>query len=387
MKIDRSNPKHWALLCLQGLYTLLAVVLRVVTPKPSKPIIILYGHQLSGNLKAIYAAWLKDRQDEFDFYFMSLDPVYSRTLTEQGVRVLRCASLLDMLMLTKCSVMITDHSLHLMTPLVRCTDICFVDVWHGIPFKGFIPSEFQLQHTYDEVWVSSSLLKSLYEDKFHFPPDTVHVTGYARTDNLFQQSPPDGNFREITGIPANQGIVLYAPTWQQDDSGRELFPFGESQSTFIQSLSEVCSQHQAHLVVRSHLNAEIEPQGFSNVHYCSMKDFPDTEDLLLQVDVLICDWSSISFDYLALVRPTLFLDVNPPFKHGFSLGSEYRFGSIIGDMHLLRSTLGDTLEDSTAFISQHSESYKRVTDAVYGTGTHGKAAKQQLDRLARLTGN
>ncbi|MBK6511086.1 MAG: CDP-glycerol glycerophosphotransferase family protein [Haliea sp.] len=30
-----------------------------------------------------------------------------------------------------------------------------------------------------------------------------------------------------------------------------------------------------------------------------MKEFPDVEGLLLLIDVLICDWSSIAFDYLA----------------------------------------------------------------------------------------
>jgi CDP-glycerol glycerophosphotransferase (TagB/SpsB family) len=384
MKIDRKNPRHWVLLLRQAIYTLFAILVRPFTCQPSKPVVILYGHQLSGNLKALYTEWSKGYSDEFDLYCLFLDPKSALQYRAAGVRVLQCNRLRDMLQLTHASALISDHGLHLMTPLIRFTDILFIDVWHGIPFKGFTPDDFRLQHRYDEVWVSSPLLKQIYQDKFGFRAEIVHAMGYARADKLFLRQPPDPLFRERASIPAGNKVVLYAPTWQQDDNGRELFPFGESQDAFIQHLSDVCRRHRATLVIRSHLNASISAMTFDNVRYCSMKDFPDTEDLLLHTDILICDWSSIAFDYLALDRPTIFLDVEPPFSHGFSLGKEYRFGDIAVDFSAMLMCLESDLQDPAAYRARHGVAHSEITRKIYGDTTDGKAALRQLERLAIL---
>lgn len=384
MKIDKGNPRHWLMLLRQGMYTLLAICARYLLPKPAKPLVILYGHQLSGNLLALYAEWSHTFRDKFDCHFLSLDPQYKSVLQREGTNVLHCGSLTDMLLVGRCSAMITDHGLHAMRPFISLTNILFIDVWHGIPFKGFIPEDFRVQQRYDEVWVSSPLLKEIYQDKFGFKADIVKDLGYARADKLFLQQPPDPALREKAGVPAGHKVVLYAPTWQQDDSGRDLFPFGERQDSFIQQLSEACEQHKATLIIRSHLNASINTKLHDNVRYCSMKEFPDTEGLLLLTDILICDWSSIAFDYLALDRPTIFLEVEPPFKNGFSLGREYRFGSVATGMDGLCEAIDKTLADADWYTSTQNSMHKKVLSAVYGSNADGKSAARQWSRLTEL---
>ena len=386
LKTDKNNPYHWWLLAQQGLYTLLAIGVRFLSRKPPKPLVVLYGHQLSGNLKALYKEWQRSHRDDFDCYFLSLDPTYSEQLRQQGIAVLQCNKLGDMIVTGRCDVMITDHGLHAMGAFMRLTSMLFIDVWHGIPFKGFIPDDFRLQHRYDEVWVSSPLLKALYQDKFGFAPERVKSLGYARTDKLFRREAPDQNFSRQASIPNGQRIVLYAPTWQQDDSGRDLFPFGETQQAFIGKLSKVCSDNSATLVIRSHLNASIGTKHNDNVRYCSMKDFPDSEELLQNTDLLICDWSSIAFDYLALDRPTVFLDVEPPFKNGLSLGREYRFGKVATDMEVLCDTIDQTLENPDWYRSAQKDTHRNVVSAVYGSNTDGKSAARQWSRLTELIG-
>lgn len=384
MKIDKRNPHHWLLLLQQGCFTLLAIIGRYLWRKPRKPVVILYGHQLSGNLRALYEAWRIGYREKFDCYFLSLDPDYSQILRQQNVPVLQCNKLPDMLLAGRSAAMITDHGLHAMSPFIAFTTIRFIDVWHGIPFKGFTPDHFRVQHRYDEVWVSSPLLKEIYQSKFGFRPDIVYDRGYARADKLFARLPADPAFREQVAIPAGHRIVLYAPTWQQDDKGRELFPFGENQHAFLQRLSRVCRDHSAILVIRSHLNARISDHTIDNVRYCSMKDYPDTEGLLMQTDILICDWSSIAFDFLALDRPTLFLDVTPPFHHGFSLGPEFRFGCVVGDMTALEQRLGNCLAEPERYQREFVERHRDITSRVYGGNTDGRVADSQLAHLCAL---
>lgn len=384
MKVDIRKPRHWVLLLQQSVYTLVAIVLRRLGRRPDKPLVVLYGHQLSGNLKALYREWSSAGEAGLDLYFLSLDPEYSLKLKREGIRVLQCNKLADMLKLGQAFALVSDHGLHMMTPLVRFTDIVFIDVWHGIPFKGFTPRDFSLQRRYDEVWVSSPLLQQIYEEKFGFEAGKVHSLGYARTDKLFNRAHPDPSFRDIANLPPGHRIVLYAPTWKQDDSGRELFPFDQEEESFIESLSAVCCAHDAILVIRSHLNAHIHERNFRNVIYCSQREFADTEDLLLESDILICDWSSIAFDFLALDRPTIFLDVEPPFNNGLTLGKEYRFGKIVGDMAALCDALRHSLECSNSYRLDQGSVHRSVTAEVYGGNTDGQVARRQLARLLSL---
>ena len=115
--------------------------------------------------------------------------------------------------------------------------------------------------------------------------------------------------------------------------------------------------------------------------------FLDTEDLLLATDILICDWSSIAFDYLALNRPALFLDVNPPFKNGFSLGKVYRFGKVLGDMASLLDALNHYLQCSTDYIHEQGELHADIQAKVYGGHTDGLVCFRQIERLSMLVGN
>ena len=386
MKVDKKNARHWLLLGLQRLYTLLVIVKRPFTPTPEKPVVVLYGHQLAGNLKALYEEWKSSFQGEFDMFYLSLDPEYAEKLSADGLAVLRCDRIRDMFSLAKASAMITDHGLHAMSPLLRFTDIKFIDVWHGIPFKGFVPEEFGVQHRYDQVWVSSPLLKKLYEEKFGFPKNIVKDLGYARTDKLFRGGPIDTPVRLKLSIPNDSKIVLYAPTWQQDDQGRELFPFSQTQASFLQAVSQACETSGAVLVLRSHLNAEIAQQDFEQVYYAPMSAFPDTEALLLETNVLICDWSSIAFDFLPLNRPTLFLDVPPPFKHGFSLGKEYRFGQVVRDMDELISALAIVLKSPDRYFADYASKHQEIRQKIYSASSIGYAANKQLKQLADLVG-
>lgn len=385
MKIDVKSPKHWLLLMLQCLYTGIVILIRPLCKKPDVPIAVLYGHQFAGNLRALYLEWEKQQSEQITLYYLTLDPDQAATLEHQDVRTLRCSRLRDMMVLGRATAVVSDHGLHLMHPLVRFTDLLFIDVWHGIPFKGFVPEDFRLQQRYDEVWVSSDRLNRLYVEQFGFEPSRVRTLGYARTDRLFASDVSANSFKQAMGLPLEKKIALYAPTWQQDDSGRELFPFHQEGRAFIEALGQVCRNNNATLVVRSHLNSDITAVNLPDVLFCPQSAYPDTEAILEVSDILICDWSSIAFDFLTLGRPTLFLDVPPPFRNGFSLGEEYRFGKIIGDMTALTDTLSRYLAEPGHYTADCGVLRQEIEDELYDPATKGKAAALQLSRLIEMS--
>ena len=382
MKINRRNPLHWCYLALQAVFTLCAVALRPFLTRGRPNIIILYGHQFSGHLAAIYNYWKANDIPDLECHFLTLNP--SPVLTgETDVNLLYCRRFSDMLMVAKASAMITDHGLHLMFPLVSLTNIIFIDVGHGIPFKGYDEHDFRLQHRYREIWMSSKGISRLYETRCGCK-NLVDNIGSPRTDRLITPRTNEHGYRQRLGVETNAPLVLYAPTWQQDKKERELIPFGESADRFFGLMSEVCKKHSGYLIVRSHQNATIQHQTHDHLFFCPQLEYPDTEALLLETDILISDWSSIVFDFLVLDRPTIFLDVPPPFAKGCTLGPEYRFGHIVRDLDSLVDALEQYIASPTSYWTRYADAHRSVKAFAYDDNADGRASERGLKRLETL---
>ncbi|AHE96958.1 CDP-glycerol glycerophosphotransferase family protein [Thioalkalivibrio paradoxus] len=388
MKIDKTNPVHWLLLALFGLNVVAALVWRPFRRRnrPGPRTVVLYGHKLSGNLLAIYRHLRTGHRDEFRPVFLTMDPAYHRDLTMAGEDACLAAMPSCAKLLASAEAIISDHGLHALQPMLGRSDLKFFDVWHGIPFKGFDADDFRVQHRYDETWVASPLLSSLYTDRFGFDPARVKVTGYGRTDALVVPQESHQAIRNRLGLQhvAGRKLVLFAPTWKQDASNRSLFPFGIDGREFMEALAEVCQRNNASVLFRAHLNAKDPvPLPADGVFPLPFADYPDTEAILQLSDVLICDWSSIAFDFLLLDRPTLFLDVEPPFRKGFSLGPEYRFGPVVSDLPDLLRQLERSLADPEGYRSEYGARHEAIREQVYGSFADGRSAERCVQRLNR----
>jgi CDP-glycerol glycerophosphotransferase (TagB/SpsB family) len=383
MKIDRRNPRHWMRLLRSAMHVAIALVLRPFRKRNIRPTVLLYGHKLGGNLLALHQALREEAG--WNVRFLTLDPEYLLELRALGIEAV-CASAWHVISWFVCAdAIVTDHGLHALSPLVRFSDVRFADVWHGIPFKGFDADDFRVQHGYDEVWVASPLMARMYAERFGFDAARVHATGYARTDRLARNDEDVAAIRKRLGLQGSGACVLFAPTWKQDAQDRSLYPFDVPAEDFLAALSAVCERHDATLLVRSHINSgDTPPPAFPRVVHVPYARDPDTEGILLASDVLVCDWSSIAFDYLVLDRPTIFLDVPAPFAKGFSLGPEYRFGKIVGDFDTLIAALDAYLGDAMAYQRELGERPRQVREELYGGCADGNATARCVERLQRM---
>jgi CDP-glycerol glycerophosphotransferase (TagB/SpsB family) len=384
MKIDRGNPIHWLLLTAFGLNCAVAMVLRhFVRHRGRRRTVVLYGHKLAGNLLAIYCKLREEYSASLDVKFLSLDPGHARELRRRGEACVSATSPGAIATLIRADAVISDHGLHSLQTLLRRSSIKFFDVWHGIPFKGFDADDFKVQRRYTESWVASPLLKRLYVERFGFEPSRVAVTGYARTDRLVTRDEDTFALRRKFGLPERGKLILFAPTWKQDTRSRSIFPFENDEVTFLGALSALAERNDATILMRTHLNTGTAiGLGFPHVVPVPFGTYPDTEGILLVSDVLICDWSSIAFDFLLLDRPTLFLDVPAPFAKGFSLGPEYRFGEVVAGLDALVASLDAALGAPNDYQQRFAARHADVRRKVYGDFADGHAADRCLDRLA-----
>jgi CDP-glycerol glycerophosphotransferase len=231
------------------------------------------------------------------------------------------------------------------------------------------------------------LLAGLYVAKFGFARGKVVATGYARTDRLVRGEEGSSAARAALGLPPGGKVVLFAPTWAQDDRGRSLFPFGCDEDVFMGALSAWAVAHEATIVLRTHLNSrDTASAARPGVTALPASDFPDTERILLASDVLVCDWSSIAFDFLLLGRPAIFLDVAAPFRKGFSLGPGYRYGNIVADLPGLLGALTTAVERPEVYWDAQRKRHESVRAEVYGEFADGAATQRCVERLAGALG-
>ena len=347
---------------------------------------MLYGHKLNSNLKGIYDFSRNNSHADLTLCFLTMDPVYFRELRAAGENAMLALNPLNIIKMARCSVIVSDHGLHALEVLLKFSNISFVDVWHGIPFKGFDADDFRTQHRYAEIWLTSDLLIDLYVTKFGFRREQLHATGYARTDVLVNRSVNSMDVRKRLGIPVSvDKVILFAPTWKQDRNNRSIFPFESSEKVFFSALEKVCEELSVACVFRTHLNSRAGDGGsYNNIFYAPHAKFPDTEEILLACDALVCDWSSIAFDYLLLDRPTVFLDVEPPFKKGFSLNEDYRFGEVVESLEEMIAALELYIKQPETYHITHGEHCAVVKKALYDSNADGHAAERCYARLEAL---
>lgn len=389
MKINKRNPLHWLYLFFSSMVSILALILRPII-SGRKNVILLYGHKLNGNLLSIYSQKNAIEKHGFKVYFITMDYHYYRNLATRNVDGLLLLSLHSAFFLAKTTAIISDHGLHSLSLFLKRTDICFFDVWHGIPFKGFDKDDFVVQQKYNEIWVSSEHLKNLYINKFGFKPQQIEVTGYGRTDRLVNSIKCNDN-ATITNLKNkfklpfdNRKIILFAPTWKQDDQNRNELPFSIKPDELLNNIKEICNTRNSIFIIRSHLNSQIN--GIENkdpIYIRSHSDYPDSEELLMITNLLICDWSSIAFDFLVLDKPTIFLDVPAPFKKGFSLGPEYRFGKIVKEADDLYQSISKYIDDAKEYQREFLEKHNKIKERVYGNTLDGCSVARYIDRLCR----
>lgn len=384
MKFNKKSAKHWYRLIIFTVFTALSTALRKLKKKNTEGLIILYGHKLNGNLKSLYDANQKDARP-LKMYYTTMDYEYYKELKNNGIKVILATSpkIIATLCNTKC--IISDHGLHSLELLLEHSDIKFVDVWHGIPFKGFDKNDFKTQHKYDEVWVSSELLKNIYIDKFGFRREIVKVTGYGRTDTTLNSLNKSREIKESLRIPQDKKVILFAPTWKQDSNGRSIYPFGSKATEFKKIINDICESNNAIAIFRVHLNSKTSTQDSNYIYNRPHALHPDTESLLSICDLLICDWSSIAFDYLILNRPTIFLDVHAPFNKGFSLGPEYRFGDIVRSTKSLQVKAINYLQSPKDYHEKYKIKNQGIINTIWGDSVDGKTANRYINRLKKFT--
>ncbi len=193
------------------------------------------------------------------------------------------------------------------------------NVWHGIPIKGIGHHESSnkapiLRHLqmllniqqFTTTICSSTLDRTVMSSGFRIPFEKLLISGLPRNDWLLDNPEVQTPYflqeiRKIKNYLNHRGLILYAPTFRNHGSG--IYPFSTEE---IQILEQFLQPRGLVLGIRTHLkHARDFAASSESILFLDNAEFPETQALLKNTQVLITDYSGIWIDFLLTGLPII----------------------------------------------------------------------------------
>lgn len=187
----------------------------------------------------------------------------------------------------------------------------YLQTWHGIPLKrmGHHIDGHELKPlqpdrgvgAWDHLVVPNDYFEKTLVDAFSFRGDLVRY-GTPRNDVLVNGTMTRADARALLDLPADARIVLYAPTFRENNRNRKhavSVPFD------VQAVLDGLGP-DAYLLLRPHYLNRIKVPPATRYRAINVAAVEDVNLLYLAADVLVTDYSSVMFDFALLRKPMVF---------------------------------------------------------------------------------
>ncbi|WP_051291606.1 CDP-glycerol glycerophosphotransferase family protein [Fictibacillus gelatini] len=299
------------------------LVFKFVGFLPAKKNLIMFesfaGKQYSDNPRAIYE-YLCENHPEYKMVWSFNRKTYE-SRGDDSIPCVRRFSIRWLFLMARARYWVVNSRLPLWIPKPAHT--IYLQTWHGTPLKRLAADmdEVHMPGTntkkykrnfirearrWDYLISPNAYSTEIFKRAFQFEKEMIE-SGYPRNDFLHLENNPDSvrKLKESLGVPLDKKIILYAPTWRDDQfygKGRYKFDLDLDLNLLREKLGD-----DYVLILRMHYlvaeNFDLAPfEGFA-YDFSSHKDI---RELYLIADLLITDYSSVFFDYANLKRPMIF---------------------------------------------------------------------------------
>lgn len=284
--------------------------------------------------------------------------------------------------------------------LTRRKNTFYIQTWHGTPLKRlaldmddvFMAGERDIvtykehfarnAHTWDYLISQNPFSSETFRRAFDFQKEILEI-GYPRNDLLFHENTKEGieRYRRNLGLPLDKKIILYAPTFRDDEfSDDEKYEF-QPHISFDLLQKELGDEYI--MIVKYHYlimdAVDWSPYEGFVYHFDQSRDIAE---LFLVSDMLITDYSSVMFDFSILRRPMFF------FAYDFYKYKNELRGFYFSYREEMPGPISTTTEQLIADIKNYrAEDYQEKYDKFhdkYNSVDDGKAANRILDLINEL---
>ena len=323
---------------LHRLKVLAAQLVATFTRAPSGNL-WLFGERMGhggDDTSYFFFRWMQDRSCSNPCYFIAARDRLARIPQELHKQILIQGSFRHYLQLYRASVTVFNFSGNDLAPDWRLLNVLRqpptpkvrVFLNHGVTAIHRVSNHWQFQRmrarydSHDICTVSSEVEKRIFVEELGHPSTNLRITGITRLDGLHGVKPSDGPKKNILYIPtwrpwlrsgtyqALIGSRFYAEVFQllHDAALHSILSIGNASLT-------VLIHHVFHPFMK-----QLESLGGSTVQVLDMHSC-DIQATLQESDLLITDYSSISFDFAYMNRPVIFYQFDQ--EHFFSARGGY----------------------------------------------------------------
>lgn len=316
-----------------------------------------YGKKYADNPKALYL-YAKEHYPEYRLVW-TVQKGFEQCFEESGVPYIVANSLKALWIQARAKYWIQNTR---MVPWKKPpAHTTVLQTWHGTPWKrlgldiehvtmpGVTKEEYHAEFLadtkkWDYLIAPNAYSLNIFRSAFDMDTMQMLPTGYPRNDVLVNATKKDyADFKMKLNLPRHKKVVLYAPTWRDDDNRGQ----GQYEMNLALDIKQFKERFgdEAVLLIRSHYfikHADInEDEGIIDV-----SNYQDISDLYLASDVLITDYSSAFFDYALLKKPMIFFAYDKETYCDETRGFYFDYETVPGPIVQTNNELMDVLEEA-----------------------------------------
>lgn len=278
----------------------------------------------------------------------------------------------------------------------------YVQTWHGTPLKRlgcdiasdktssmYSMNDVHRRYAREGARFTRLLSPSPYASEnlsgaFALTPEraaeVIIEQGYPRNDFLHTHRTADvATIKNRLGIPDGRTVVLYAPTFRDDQRQAGLGYTIDTGIDFDAFRERLGDSHvvlfRAHYLIASHVD-------FSRYDgtVIDVSDVSDVNDLYVVSDLLVTDYSSVFFDYANLGRPIIFFPYDLEHYAGDLRGFYLDISELPGPIVRAQEDFFEAIKNTGDDVGSRSEQLARFRERFLSMDD-GHAAQRVVDAL------
>lgn len=356
------------------------------------------GRNYTGSPRAIYEEMVRQGLDKkYRCYFILEDP---NTPIPGAASTVKRSRFRYFYLFAVAGVWVCDTRLP--QYIIKRPECTYIQTWHGTPLKklaldmdsvymageeeidSYKKNFYENTQTWDYLISQNHFSTEIFRRAFAFKKEMLEI-GYPRNDVLFKKNNPEDvrALKQELGLPLDKRIILYAPTWRDNefyDNGKYKF----NSPLKFDLLKEALSKDTIMIVKYHYLVMEqIDWSPYKGFIYpCDLSY--DISALYLVSDMLITDYSSVMFDYSILRRPMLF------YCYDLEAYKDTLRGFYFDFLEEAPGPVTFTSEELIAAIQNYNAStYREKQEAFYYKYNHaddGNASKKVVELITKIAG-
>lgn len=273
----------------------------------------------------------------------------------------------------------------------------FLETWHGTPLKRLVFDQVEVtgasplykeqvynqSRSWDYLIAPNQFSSDIFRSCFQYDKEMLE-TGYPRNDILHlpekEQRQQVKAIKERLGIPMDKKVILYAPTWRDD----EFYDKGQYRFTLqldLKKMQDILGDEYV-IVLRTHyfIVNVLDLSAYEGFVY-NASNYDDIAHLYLIADVMVTDYSSVFFDYANLKRPILFfmydIEKYRDALRGFYIDIEEE---LPGPILMTSDEVISSIQELPQLTERYEKKYQLFYDKYCGW-ENGTSTKQVVDAL------